>query len=94
MLKPRRTFAWPHVLVSARANPNPQRAAVGMQLLGFAIAFALQFDKVTDFMGSTNFMVVALTSLCASGLYYPRQVRATLRSTQACVHSFMHAPAV
>ena len=31
---------------------------VGYQLLGFAIAWTLQFDKITDFTGGTLVVVV------------------------------------
>lgn len=33
---------------------------VAMQVLFFIIAYACKFDKVTDFAGGTNFVVLAL----------------------------------
>jgi hypothetical protein len=33
---------------------------VAMQLMFFIIAATFQFDKVTDFAGGTNFIVIAL----------------------------------
>jgi steroid 5-alpha reductase family enzyme len=47
---------------------------VGMQLLFFFIAYTCQFDKVTDFAGTTNFILVALLTLGLNGTYYTRQV--------------------
>lgn len=35
---------------------------VAMQLIFFLIAYACRFDKVTDFAGGTNFIVLALTT--------------------------------
>jgi steroid 5-alpha reductase family enzyme len=58
---------------------------VAMQLAFFAVAFLLQFDKVTDFAGSTNFILLALLTLFAGGdqasttsrAYTPRQIAMT-----------------
>ena len=36
---------------------------VSMQLLFFIVAFACKFDKVTDFAGGTNFVVLALLTM-------------------------------
>lgn len=36
---------------------------IGYQLVAFAIAFTLKFDKLTDFAGATNFIFVALLTL-------------------------------
>ncbi|KAL1896885.1 hypothetical protein Sste5346_004519 [Sporothrix stenoceras] len=36
---------------------------VGYQLIFFAIAFTFKFDKVTDFAGGTNFIILAIVSL-------------------------------
>lgn len=33
---------------------------VAMQLIFFLVAFACKFDKVTDFAGGTNFVILAL----------------------------------
>ncbi|KAK4686016.1 hypothetical protein P7C73_g4119, partial [Tremellales sp. Uapishka_1] len=40
---------------------------IGYQCLGFAIAWTLQFDKITDFTGGSNFFIIALITLCTGG---------------------------
>lgn len=50
---------------------------VAMQLLFFFIAYMFNFDKVTDFAGSTNFILIALLTLCYSNFYYYRQILIT-----------------
>ncbi|XP_050215487.1 uncharacterized protein LOC126666690 isoform X2 [Mercurialis annua] len=47
---------------------------VGYQLLFFIITVLLKFDKVTDFAGSTNFVILALLTLILKGTWYFRQV--------------------
>lgn len=49
-----------------------------MQLLFFFVAYAFQFDKVTDLAGSMNFILIDLFTLCAAGFFYPRQVLVTV----------------
>ncbi|KAK1072789.1 hypothetical protein LTR12_013786 [Friedmanniomyces endolithicus] len=44
------------------------------QLIGFSIAFSLKFDKLTDFMGGTNFVWLAIITLAMSGTTEARQV--------------------
>lgn len=39
---------------------------IGYQLFFFAIAFSLKFDKLTDFAGGTNFVVLAIITLAFS----------------------------
>lgn len=39
---------------------------VGYQLFFFAIAFSLKFDKLTDFAGGTNFVLLAILTLACS----------------------------
>lgn len=39
---------------------------VAYQLIGFSIAFAMKFDKLTDFMGGTNFAWLAIITLSFS----------------------------
>lgn len=51
---------------------------VGYQLFFFAIAFSLKFDKLTDFAGGTNFMVLAVITLAFSGHHNARQIVASL----------------
>jgi len=45
-----------------------------LQLSCFAIAYSCKFDLITDFAGSTNFVILAIVSLCVSGHYHPRQI--------------------
>lgn len=47
---------------------------VGYQLFFFAIAFSLKFDKLTDFAGGTNFVVLAIITLSFSGTHNARQI--------------------
>ncbi|CAM9122952.1 unnamed protein product [Phaeothamnion confervicola] len=51
---------------------------IGMQLSFFAVAASCKFDKVTDFAGSTNFLVLALLTLCGAGIFTWRQVVVTV----------------
>ncbi|KAL3422204.1 3-oxo-5-alpha-steroid 4-dehydrogenase protein [Phlyctema vagabunda] len=51
---------------------------VGYQLFFFAIAWTLHFDKVTDFAGGTNFVVLAVITLAFSGHSHARQIVASL----------------
>ena len=46
---------------------------VAMQLIFFTIAATFQFDKVTDFAGGVNFIILAVVTLCLG------QVRDTLK---------------
>lgn len=45
---------------------------IAYQLFFFSIAFALKFDKLTDFAGGTNFLVIAIITLSFSGVHYAR----------------------
>lgn len=47
---------------------------VGMQASFFVIAAAMRFDKVTDFAGGTNFLLLAVLTLCLNGAYNARQI--------------------
>ncbi|MCJ1310942.1 hypothetical protein MMC25_004610 [Agyrium rufum] len=47
---------------------------IGYQLFFFSIAFALKFDKLTDFAGGTNFVVLAIITLSLSGVENARQI--------------------
>ncbi|MCJ1290038.1 hypothetical protein MMC34_001573 [Xylographa carneopallida] len=47
---------------------------IGYQLFFFAIAFSLKFDKLTDFAGGTNFVVLAIITLAFSGNPDARQI--------------------
>ncbi|TVY56860.1 hypothetical protein LSUE1_G009848 [Lachnellula suecica] len=51
---------------------------VGYQLFFFSIAFSLKFDKLTDFAGGTNFVVLAIITLAFSGHHNARQIVASL----------------
>lgn len=45
---------------------------IAYQLFFFAIAFSLKFDKLTDFAGGTNFVVLAIITLSFSGVHDAR----------------------
>lgn len=47
---------------------------VGWQLLGFALAWTFQFDKLTDFTGGSNFFILALITLLAGQTFHARNV--------------------
>ncbi|PMD38513.1 DUF1295-domain-containing protein [Hyaloscypha variabilis F] len=51
---------------------------IGYQLFFFAIAFSLKFDKLTDFAGGTNFVVLAIITLAFSGHHNARQIVCSL----------------
>ncbi|KAF8159750.1 hypothetical protein B0H34DRAFT_704665 [Crassisporium funariophilum] len=51
---------------------------VGYQLLGFAIAWTLQFDKITDFTGGSNFFLLALLTLLCGNTYHARNIVASI----------------
>ncbi|GMJ13517.1 hypothetical protein HRI_005020900 [Hibiscus trionum] len=51
---------------------------VGYQLIFFIITALLKFDKVTDFAGSTNFVIIAVLTLVIKGSWHFRQVILTL----------------
>jgi len=60
-----------NVLISALVT-------IGMQFTFFVVAATCKFDKVTDFAGGSNFLVVALLTFLLSGTYYPRQIAITV----------------
>lgn len=47
---------------------------VAYQLIGFGFAFTFKFDKLTDFMGGTNFVWLAILTLSMSGTTDARQI--------------------
>ncbi len=47
---------------------------IAYQLIGFSIAFAYKFDKLTDFMGGTNFVWLAIFTLAMSGTTAARPI--------------------
>lgn len=51
---------------------------VGYQLTGFFIAWVLQFDKITDFTGGSNFFLLAIITLTFGGTYNTRNIVATV----------------
>ncbi|KAE8681516.1 thaumatin-like protein-like [Hibiscus syriacus] len=51
---------------------------VGYQLFFFIVTALLKFDKVTDFAGSTNFVIIAVLTLVIKGSWHFRQVILTL----------------
>ncbi|THU60878.1 hypothetical protein C4D60_Mb07t17370 [Musa balbisiana] len=51
---------------------------VGYQFLFFVITALLKFDKVTDFAGSTNFVILAILTLVVKGSWHFRQIVLTI----------------
>ncbi|MQL95987.1 hypothetical protein Taro_028659 [Colocasia esculenta] len=51
---------------------------VGYQFLFFVVTALLKFDKITDFAGSTNFIIIAILTLVLKGEWFFRQVVLTL----------------
>ncbi|KAK5713678.1 hypothetical protein LTR15_011378 [Elasticomyces elasticus] len=51
---------------------------VAYQLIGFSIAFTFKFDKLTDFMGGTNFVWLAILTLAMSGTTEARNIVVSL----------------
>ncbi|XP_043696425.1 uncharacterized protein LOC122646867 isoform X2 [Telopea speciosissima] len=51
---------------------------VGYQFLFFIITALLKFDKVTDFAGSTNYIILAILTLVLKGTWHFRQIVLTL----------------
>jgi len=51
---------------------------IGYQLTGFAIAWTLQFDKITDFTGGSNFFLLALLTLLIGNTFYARNIVASV----------------
>ncbi|KAI1876161.1 uncharacterized protein JN550_001657 [Neoarthrinium moseri] len=51
---------------------------VAYQLIFFSVAFTFKFDKLTDFAGGTNFVVLAIITLAFSGHHGARQIVASL----------------
>ena len=47
---------------------------IAYQLIGFAVAFTYKFDKLTDFMGGTNFVWLAIITLAMGGSMNARQI--------------------
>ncbi|KAB2041329.1 hypothetical protein ERO13_D02G122500v2 [Gossypium hirsutum] len=47
---------------------------LGYQIFFFIITALLKFDKVTDFAGSTNFVIIAVLTLIIKGSWHFRQV--------------------
>ncbi|KAJ3731802.1 DUF1295-domain-containing protein [Lentinula guzmanii] len=48
------------------------------QLLGFAIAWTFQFDKITDFTGGSNFFILALLTLLIGNEFHARNIVASV----------------
>ncbi|KAK9091652.1 hypothetical protein Sjap_024829 [Stephania japonica] len=51
---------------------------VGYQLFFFVVTALLKFDKLTDFAGSSNFIVLAILTIVVKGSWHFRQVVLTL----------------
>lgn len=52
--------------------------AFGMQVLGFAIAFLLQTDAITDFWSALTTVIVVLVTLNFGSAYYARNIVASI----------------
>lgn len=50
---------------------------IGMQLAFFLVACTCKFDKVTDFAGGTNFVVLAVLTFVLGGTFHWRQILVT-----------------
>ncbi|ESK96396.1 hypothetical protein Moror_6904 [Moniliophthora roreri MCA 2997] len=48
------------------------------QLSGFAVAWVLQFDKITDFTGGSNFFILALLTLLVGNTFHTRNIIASV----------------
>ncbi|RSH90339.1 hypothetical protein EHS25_001673 [Saitozyma podzolica] len=51
---------------------------IAWQITGFAIAWTLQFDKITDFTGGSNFFILALITLTTGSTYHDRSIVASV----------------
>ena len=51
---------------------------IAYQLFFFSIAWSFKFDKLTDFAGGTNFVVLAIITLAFSGHHHARQIVVSL----------------
>ncbi|XP_064599257.1 uncharacterized protein LOC135465831 [Liolophura sinensis] len=51
---------------------------IGMQFSFFLVACGCKFDKVTDFAGGTNFVVLAVLTFCLAQTYATRQIIVTI----------------
>ncbi|KAJ0971632.1 hypothetical protein J5N97_019591 [Dioscorea zingiberensis] len=51
---------------------------VGYQLVFFIVTALLKFDKVTDFAGSTNFIILGVLTLSIKGAWHFRQIVLTV----------------
>ncbi|KIW17381.1 hypothetical protein PV08_04575 [Exophiala spinifera] len=51
---------------------------VAYQLVGFCIAYTCQFDKLTDFAGGTNFVILSVLTLSLSATHTARQILSSL----------------
>jgi len=50
---------------------------VALQYSCFAVAYLCEFDLITDFAGSMNFVLIAVLSLYLGGTFFPRQIVVT-----------------
>jgi steroid 5-alpha reductase family enzyme len=54
---------------------------IAMQLSCFFIAYSCKFDTITDFSGSTNFVLLAFLTLALGGHWHDRQIITTMLLT-------------
>lgn len=68
-------WTWPNILWLSGL------VTAGLQLLTFLIAYFLQFDKLTDISGTSNFVLLGWLSYALGGHHYTRQTVNTLLLT-------------
>lgn len=68
-----------HVVLTSNPLDNRQLLLTAIitivfQFLFFLITYTLRIDKVTDFAGTTNFILLAIVTLTVGGNYHARQI--------------------
>ncbi|MFQ6653884.1 hypothetical protein Gotur_025077 [Gossypium turneri] len=65
---------------------------LGYQIFFFIITALLKFDKVTDFAGSTNFVIIAVLTLIIKGSWHFRQVLTHFRGSLKLIYTVLAPP--
>ncbi|CAD6565422.1 MAG: hypothetical protein TREMPRED_001271 [Tremellales sp. Tagirdzhanova-0007] len=68
----------PHEIIDPYNLTISLLITLAWQVTGFFIAWTLQFDKITDFTGGSNFFILALITLLTGGTYYARNIVASV----------------
>ncbi|EIW68746.1 hypothetical protein TREMEDRAFT_31874 [Tremella mesenterica DSM 1558] len=68
----------PHAIIDKYNLTISLLITIAWQLTGFAVAWTLQFDKITDFTGGSNFFILALITLTTGGTYHARNIVASV----------------